>query len=80
MIRYSEDTNHFVYLDPTHTQAMNIYFMGSTLQLKDNIWDIFDFSEYEMNIAEHSHTSNNIKWMSPNKTLSERKYVKVYLR
>lgn len=46
--------NEYYYLDPTHRQRTNFFFMESTLQLKDNIWDIFEFTEYEMNVLEYS--------------------------
>ena len=69
-----------MYLDPGHTQTMNIFFMESTLTLKDQIWDIFEFTEYDVNIAEHSRSSRAPKWMSPNLQKSEREYVTFYLR
>ena len=80
VVRYRTDTNNFVYLDPGHTQTINIFFMESTLTLKDQIWDIFEFTEYDINIAEHSHSTRAHKWMSPNLPKSEREYVTLYLR
>ena len=80
VIKYREDTNHFVYLDPTHTQTMNIYFMENTMSLKDNIWDIFEVTEYEVSIAEHSHTTRTNKWIPSSTPLKDRKYASLYLR
>ena len=65
VVQYSEETSHFVYIDPSHRQTMNIFFMESTLSLKDRIWDIFDVSEYEVNIAEHSYSTRINAWMPP---------------
>ena len=81
VVRYREDsTNHFAYLDPTSTQTMNIFFMESTLSLKDNIWDIFEAAEYEVSIVEYSHTTRNSKWMPNSTPVSERVYATFYLR
>ena len=56
MIMYLTDASHFYYLDPTHVQTNNIFLMESTVRLNDNIWDIFEFSEYELEIIEYSRT------------------------
>ena len=56
MIMYLTDVSHFYYLDPTHVQTNNIFLMESTVRLNDNIWDIFEFSEYELEIIEYSRT------------------------
>ena len=42
------DESMFYYLDPTHRQMINVYFMESVLNLKDKIWDIFEFYEKEI--------------------------------
>ena len=46
------DDSNFYYLDPTHRQTTNMYFMESTMSLKENIWDIFEFTEQETQILE----------------------------
>ena len=56
VIHYSEDVSTYFHIDPTHRQIANLLFMESTIRLKDNIIDIFEFTEYEVNFAEHSQT------------------------
>ncbi len=33
---------------------INVYFMESVLNLKDKIWDIFEFFEQEIQIYQHA--------------------------
>ena len=80
VVQYKVDVNHFFYLDPTHTSIQNMFFMESTMSLKDNIWDFFDFSEYEVVIPEHSNVSEASRWIPPSRPVHERTYVEIFLR
>ena len=80
VIRHIEDTNHYFHLDPTHTQRNNIYFMESTLTLKDNIWDIYEFSETELHIVEYASSEKRNSWIPPSTPIEDRRYVILYLR
>lgn len=54
--------------------------MESMLRLKDNIWDIFEFTEYETKIAEYSSTQKVSSWIPPETKVSDRRYLAIYLR
>ena len=47
-VHYSTDERNFFYLDPTHRQSTNIYFMENTIRLKEKVWDIYDFTEKDV--------------------------------
>ena len=59
---------------------MNMFFMESTMRMKDNIWDFFEFYEYEIKIPEQGQASKVPKWIPPTTPVSERSYVSIYLR
>ena len=80
MILYQTDVSHYYCLDPTHVQTDNIYLMESTVRIKGNIWDIFEFTEYELEIIEYSKTQRIPKYQVPSTALKDRYYVQVYLR
>ena len=80
VVQYKVDSNHFFHLDPTHTYVQNMFFMKSMMRLKDNIWDFFDFTEYEVAIPEHGNVSEVSKWIPPSLPVHERSYVQIYLR
>ena len=80
MVLYQTDVSHFYFLNPTLLQTNNIYFMELIVKLKDNIWDIFDFSEYELDIIEYSHTQSIPRYTQPKVSQKDRYYVKLYLR
>lgn len=65
LLAYQLDLTHFIYLDPTHTQETNIFFMESTISLMDSIADIFKLTEREVPIFEHSWSQKLTKWISP---------------
>lgn len=48
--------------------------------MKDNIWDIFEFTEYEVQIPEQSRSLKNPEWIPSSTPVSERSYVSIYLR
>ena len=52
MIEYSLDWKHYYFLNPTHSQSTNIYFVQSILNLKDKWWDFFEFTEYSLLMFE----------------------------
>ena len=75
-----QDTNQYYNIDPNYRQQTNIYFMESTINTKDNIWDIFEFSEKDTPIFEH-YISQNINEGIPNTTpVKDKKYVSIYFR
>ena len=48
IVSYSADLTHFYYLDPTHALDVNVFFLESTINLKDNVWDFFEYSEKDV--------------------------------
>ena len=56
IVDYSEDTKHFYYLDPSHAKDENIFFMDSSINFNNNGWDIFEFTERDVQIFEHAYT------------------------
>ena len=56
IVEYSEDSTHFYHLDPSHEKNTNIFFMDSTINFNNNEYDLFEFSEKEVQIFEHSYT------------------------
>ena len=42
IISYNLDFTHYKFLDPYRAQNTNLYFMQSSITLKDNIFDVFD--------------------------------------
>ena len=52
VVSYNTDLTYFKFIDPTRTQATNLFFMKSQIVTKDNIIDIFDASEKETPIFE----------------------------
>ena len=80
LVKYQQDLSHFIYLDPTHTQETNIFFMESTILLKEDVADIFELTEREVSIFEHSSSQKLSKWISPKKALADRKYLKLFFR
>ena len=55
-MQYKQDLTHFYYIDPTHMQMTNMFFMESIISLKDNIWDVFDVTERDKGMFEHGYT------------------------
>lgn len=45
VISYTQDFTYFKFIDPTRFQGTNLFFMESTIVLKDDIFDIFDANE-----------------------------------
>ena len=80
VIDYSQDLTHYYHLDPTHEQTSNLYFMESTIRLKDNVWDFFEFTERDQLMYEHSYSQHHMKWMPLETPNADRKYVSIYLR
>ena len=52
VVDYGTDVTHYYNLDPTRRQSTNIFFQENTINLKDNIWDLFDVTEYDVTIYE----------------------------
>ena len=80
IIRYDQDLKHFYYLDPTHGQQTNIFFMESTISTKDNIFDIYELSEQEVSLFEQSFFQKLIKWIPPTTAVADREYLSIYFR
>lgn len=75
VLHYQQDLTHYFHLDPTHRQDTNIYFMESTIRTKDNIWDIFEVTEADVKIYEHSYSQKTTAWIPPHTKTVDRSYL-----
>ena len=56
LVEYSTDVTHDYFLDPTHGQTINMYFIESQMGIKDNQWDLLDvYEEHEERFVEFAH-------------------------
>ena len=79
-VHYSQDVTHYYYLDPTHKQTTNIFFMENTIEVNDAVWDIFEFTEREVNIFEKSYTQQIPSLITPGTAKADRVYMSINLR
>ena len=61
-------------------QITNIYFLESTLNLLDEWWDIFEFTEYNLHLYEQSNIKLVHKSIPSEMALRDREYISIYLR
>ena len=54
--------------------------MESTIRLKDNRWDIFEFTEKDLSIYEHSISQEKLYWIPESSPIEDRELVKLYFR
>ena len=54
--------------------------MQSTIRVKDRIWDIFDMTEQDIPLFEHSYFQQVPFWIPSDTPIEDRTYVSVYLR
>ena len=80
IVQYQQDLTHFYYFDPTHRQETNVYFMESTINIKDNIYDIFDATEKDLSVYEIEDSQTQLSWIPPSTAVADRIYVKVFFR
>ena len=54
--------------------------MESILKLKDNIWDFFEFTEYELSMYQKSYSREYYNIIREQTEVKDKQYIKVYLR
>ena len=79
-VQYEQDFDHFYFLDPMHHYYTNIFFRESTIRLKENVWDIFDLTEQDISIFEHSDSQQYSKNIPADTKISDRQYVSFFFR
>ena len=77
---YVTDTTQYFYLDPTHRQYTDYFFIKSTINTKDQQWDIFEWTELDTEIFEASRYEKQTKWIDPKIEVKDRTYTSLYLR
>ena len=58
----------------------NLFYMKSTIQLEDNIFDIFELDEYELSFFEPDKQERIYKNQPAGIAESEKEYFRLYLR
>ena len=61
-------------------QMTNIYFLESTLNLLDEWWDIFEFTEYNLHLYEQSKSKQIHRFIPSETNPQDREYISVYFR
>ena len=80
VVAYQQDLTHYYFLDPTHIQETNIFFMENTIRLKDNVWDFLELGERDEKLFEHSYSQNVPKWSPTETSVQDREYVNLFFR
>ena len=80
VITYVKDTAHFYWLDGTYTEVTNLYFTESFVKLKDQMWDIFEFSEKEISFYEYTDSKTQYRTIESDVKTEDRVYLQLFLR
>ena len=75
-----EVLTYFKILDPHLTQSSNMFFMESTINLKDNILDIFDTEEFDVPIFEVSKSVEYTSVIPRESLIRKREYISIFFR
>ena len=54
--------------------------MENTIRLKEKVWDIYDFTEKDVQIFEHHNSQHIPQYIPPSTLQKDREYVTLYLR
>ena len=54
--------------------------MESTINIKDNIYDIWESTEKDLTVYEFYESQTQLSWIPPSTALADRTYVKVFFR
>ena len=62
VVNHSNNMRYYYHFDPFQTKIEDFYFTETTLRLRQNWIDLFEFTEREIMILEQDEIVKNQKW------------------